>query len=61
MGGEEVMPTYEYKCKVCGGVQEVARSYDDDTVPVCCQTSMERVWSSNPVIFKTGGFYSTGG
>ena len=53
------MPTYEYKCKVCGGIQEITRSYDDDTVPVCCQTSMERVWSSTPIHFKGGGFYST--
>lgn len=53
------MPTYEYKCKVCGGVREITRAYDDDTIPVCCETSMERVWSSTPIHFKGGGFYST--
>lgn len=55
------MPTYEYKCKVCGGTQEIAKAFGDDTVPVCCNESMDRVWSSTPVHFKTGGFYSTGG
>jgi len=52
---------YDYKCEVCGGQQEIERPIGDDTVPVCCSTSMTRLWSATPVHFKTGGFYSTGG
>ena len=55
------MPTYEYKCNVCGNQQEIAKEFGDDSVPTCCQASMTRVWSSTPVIFKTSGFYKTGG
>lgn len=53
------MPTYDYRCSICNGVQEVLRQYGEDHKPVCCGVIMERVWTSNPVIFKTGGFYST--
>lgn len=53
------MPTYEYKCKVCGGVQEITKSFADDTIPVCCQQSMEKVWRSAPIHFKGSGWYST--
>jgi putative FmdB family regulatory protein len=56
-----VVPTYEYKCNECGSQREVIKEFGDDSVPTCCQVSMTRVWSSTPVIFKTGGFYSTGG
>ena len=55
------MPTYEYKCNVCGGTQELTKSFEDDSLPTCCQVSMERVWSATPVIFKASGFYKTGG
>jgi len=54
------VPTYEYKCSKCGGTREVYREFSDDTLPVCCESSMERVWSAVPTIFKTGGFYKTG-
>lgn len=55
------MPKYDYKCTVCGITQEIYKEFGDDSVPVCCQQSMERVWSAVPTHFKTGGFYSTGG
>jgi putative FmdB family regulatory protein len=55
------MPTYDYKCDVCGSQREVAKEIGDESVPTCCQTSMTRVWSAIPAIFKTGGFYKTGG
>ena len=41
--------------------QEVSKEIGDESVPTCCQTSMTRVWSAIPAIFKTGGFYKTGG
>ena len=55
------MPTYEYKCSVCTGQQELNKAHDDETIPVCCDVSMTRLWSAIPTIFKTGGFYKTGG
>jgi len=55
------VPTYEYKCNVCGGQQELNKAHSDETTPVCCDTSMTKLWSAIPTIFKTGGFYSTGG
>jgi putative FmdB family regulatory protein len=55
------MPRYDYKCDQCGGTQEIERSFGDNTEPICCQTTMIRVWSATPVHFKGDGFYSTGG
>jgi putative FmdB family regulatory protein len=55
------MPRYDYECNTCGGQQEIERSFGDDTTPICCGASMSRLWSTTPVHFKTGGFYSTGG
>ena len=55
------MPTYEYKCNVCTGQQELNKAHDDETIPVCCDVRMTRLWSAIPTIFKTGGFYKTGG
>jgi len=55
------MPNYDYKCLVCNSIQEVQRQLGEDREPSCCGTSMERVWTATPAIFKTGGFYKTGG
>ena len=55
------MPTYDYKCDKCGGQQEIDRSFGDSTEPICCQTTMTRVWSAPAVKFNGTGFYSTGG
>ena len=54
------MPTYEYKCPTCGIAREIYKEFGDDSVPTCCNVSMDRVWSAVPTIFKTGGFYKTG-
>jgi predicted nucleic acid-binding Zn ribbon protein len=55
------VPNYDFKCKVCGSVQELYKTFGDDTLPVCCEQSMEKVFYPTPVKFNTGGFYSTGG
>ena len=55
------MPKYDYKCNVCGSIQEITKDFGDDTVPVCCQQSMVKIFSSTPVHFRTSGFYKTGG
>lgn len=55
------MPTYDYRCNKCGGVREVFRQLGEDSEPICCEQSMERVWTATPVHFKGTGFYKTGG
>lgn len=55
------MPKYDYKCNECGGTQEVDRSFGDNTEPICCQTTMTRIWSAPAIKFNGTGFYSTGG
>ena len=51
---------YDYKCDVCGDQQEVERSiHAEADNPVCCQTTMQRLWSAPPVRFNGTGFYST--
>ena len=44
-----------------GELKPLVKEIGDESVPVCCQTIMTRVWSAIPAIFKTGGFYKTGG
>ena len=53
------MPIYEYKCVTCNSVTEVQRNFGEDREPVCCESSMQRVWTSPGVIFNGSGFYST--
>jgi putative FmdB family regulatory protein len=54
------MPNYDFKCSVCGGIQEVYKAFGDDSLPVCCQESMTKIYSSPPgVQFKGFGFYKT--
>ena len=55
------MPNYDYKCDTCSSQREVYKEFGDDTVPVCCEKSMTRVWSAPGVKFNASGFYSTGG
>ncbi len=56
------MPVYEYRCPVCKIEYSVERSiHAEASNPLCCNSSMERVYSSFGIQFKGGGFYSTGG
>jgi putative FmdB family regulatory protein len=55
------VPRYDYKCEVCGSVQEITKDFGDNTVPVCCDASMTKIFSSTPIHFRGGGFYKTGG
>lgn len=50
------MPNYDFKCSVCGVVQEVYKEFGDDSIPVCCQTSMNKLFSDTPAHFKGGGW-----
>lgn len=55
------MPKYDFKCTVCGGMQEIDKPMGSDFIPVCCGVSMQQVYSASPVHFKGSGFYKTGG
>jgi putative FmdB family regulatory protein len=51
------MPKYDFKCNECSGVQEVWKDFGDDTLPVCCQQSMTKIYSvPGGIIFRGGGW-----
>ncbi|NDB57078.1 zinc ribbon domain-containing protein [bacterium] len=54
-----VVPTYDFQCKYCSTIEE----YTSPEPPVCtlCGSTMNRLWTANPVHFKGTGFYKTGG
>ena len=53
------MPRYDYKCSVCSSQIEFEKKFDEDRFPVCCNQSMQRLWSAPTAIFNGSGFYST--
>ena len=53
------MPRYDYKCSVCSGQIEFEKAINEDKYPVCCDQSMQRLWSAPAAIFNGSGFYST--
>jgi putative FmdB family regulatory protein len=53
------MPRYDYKCSICSSQIEFEKSISDDKYPVCCNESMQRLWSAPTAIFNGNGFYST--
>jgi putative FmdB family regulatory protein len=53
------MPTYDYKCSVCSITTEFIRGFGEDREPICCNATMQRLWSSPGVVFNGSGFYST--
>ena len=54
------MPSYEYKCGLCGKTETVERSIHAESVaPYCCNGLMDRIFIAPPVKFNTSGFYST--
>ncbi len=55
------MPTYEYKCRLCGFKFEKRQSFSDEPVAECprCQGPGSRVFHPSPIIFKGSGFYVT--
>lgn len=56
------MPVYDYVCRVCDKTNTIERSiHAEADSPECCGTPMDRVFSNFGIIFKGGGFYSTGG
>jgi putative FmdB family regulatory protein len=57
----EVMPTYAYMCKQCGGydVSQPITAQPLSTCPICGGLEIKRVFSAAAVQFKGSGFYST--
>lgn len=56
------MAKYDYRCSICGIEYEVERSiHAEASAPLCCGAAMERVYGTFGLVFKGGGFYSTGG
>ncbi|MBN2353324.1 MAG: zinc ribbon domain-containing protein [Spirochaetales bacterium] len=56
------MPTYEYRCKMCGHQFEAFQRISDEPLKKCpkCGKPVERMISSGMgIIFKGSGFYST--
>ncbi|HHS50868.1 MAG TPA: zinc ribbon domain-containing protein [candidate division Zixibacteria bacterium] len=56
------MPTYEYKCKVCGHRFEEFQKMSDEPLRECpkCSCEVERlIHGGSGVIFKGGGWYVT--
>lgn len=53
------MPRYDFKCSICNSQVEFERSIGDEKYPICCNLSMERLWSAPAAIFNGNGFYST--
>ncbi|MEY3230055.1 MAG: hypothetical protein RL689_142 [Planctomycetota bacterium] len=57
------MPTYDYRCKVCGHEFEYFQSMKDDALrkcPACKKSSLERlIGTGAAILFKGSGFYET--
>ncbi|RPF26136.1 FmdB family zinc ribbon protein [Georgenia muralis] len=53
------MPTYAYRCTVCGHEFEAKQSFADDALTVCpeCGGALRKLFSSVGVVFKGSGFY----
>ena len=53
------MPTYAYRCTVCGHELEAKQSFSDDPLTVCpeCGGALRKLFSSVGVVFKGSGFY----
>jgi len=57
------MPTYEYKCKECGNVQEIMHSITATLEVSCniCKSSCQRIFSMNTNFVLKGGDWPSQG
>ncbi|WP_273487609.1 FmdB family zinc ribbon protein [Ancrocorticia populi] len=53
------MPTYSYRCTVCGNEFDVRQSFTDDALTVCenCGGTLRKLFNSVGIVFKGSGFY----
>ncbi|MFD2841709.1 FmdB family zinc ribbon protein [Populibacterium corticicola] len=55
------MPTYSYRCTVCGHAFDAQQSFSDAALTACpqCDGLLRKVFSTPAVTFKGSGFYRT--
>ncbi|MEO8908408.1 MAG: FmdB family zinc ribbon protein [Microbacteriaceae bacterium] len=55
------VPTYAYKCRVCGTAFDVHQAFSDDALTVCpsCGGVLRKVFGTVGVTFNGSGFYRT--
>ena len=55
------LPSYDFRCPVCGDVLSLVASVSDVLSPVCveCVVPLVRVFGLGGVSFSGSGFYST--
>ncbi|MFW5869081.1 MAG: FmdB family zinc ribbon protein [Armatimonadota bacterium] len=57
------MPTYDYKCEICGQVFEIRHGFDEGPPDSCCSDAcdgtLRRVFSPPTIIFKGSGWHVT--
>jgi putative FmdB family regulatory protein len=55
------MPTYEYVCRNCGRMFEIAQSMSDAPLTICdvCGGELRKVFTAPAISFKGSGFYAT--
>ena len=55
------MPTYQYRCSVCGRELEVVQKFTDASLTECptCAGNLRKVFNAVGVVFKGSGFYAT--
>jgi len=59
MGGDWIMPTYDYECKKCNLIVEVYKSFTDETAVTCekCGSDMERKISGGEnIVYRGSGW-----
>jgi putative FmdB family regulatory protein len=55
------VPTYSYRCAVCGHAFDIHQSFSDAALTACpqCDGALRKVFSTPAVTFKGSGFYRT--
>ncbi|MGZ5296368.1 MAG: FmdB family zinc ribbon protein [Actinomycetota bacterium] len=55
------MPTYEYRCRICGHTFDVVQAMSDESLTVCpvCGGELRKVFAPVAISFKGSGFYAT--
>jgi predicted nucleic acid-binding Zn ribbon protein len=53
------VPKYDFRCLICFAEIEFEKSINDDKTPICCNKTMQKIWTAPGAIFNGSGFYST--
>jgi putative FmdB family regulatory protein len=58
---EQIVPTYDYRCRQCGHITEVIHSMTEDGPATCerCGGQLQRILHPAGIIFRGSGFYKT--